>query len=235
MAGETRSPVSRGFDRLAPIYDLLAAVGMGGQIHRSQVALLPRIPRASRALIVGGGTGRFLAEALQRGHIEHAVSIDSSAAMTRATDRRLRRLGLSARAELRHGSLERLGPLERFDLVVTHCFLDLFDEQELPGVVSRLADGLPPGGHWLFSDFAAGGGGASGTARRAIVGSLYSFFRLTCNIKARRLPDFDAVLTREGLDPVAKEAFAAGLLRAELLVKRPALGVGFLKRQVSFL
>lgn len=222
MAGESSPFVSRGFDRLAPFYDLLAAVGMSGQIHRSQVALLPRSPRASRALIVGGGTGRFLAEALQRGCVERAVSIDSSAAMNRATEGRLRRLGLSPRAELRHGGLECLGPLERFDLVVTHCFLDLFDEQELRGVVARLADCLPPGGHWLFSDFALGGGGASGMARRAIVGSLYSFFRLTCRIKARHLPDFDAAFAREGLDPVAREAFAAGLLRAELLVKRPS-------------
>jgi ubiquinone/menaquinone biosynthesis C-methylase UbiE len=207
----------RGFDRLAPFYDLGTDLLLFGQVHRSQLALLPRLPPVKRALLVGGGTGRFLAALLAAHPGLRAVSIDASAAMTRRTAARLAP-EQAARVELRVGSLECLAEGERFDLVVTHCFLDLFDEAGLVPVMARLERALAEGGCWLFSDFADSGPGLP--LRRTVVAMLYAFFRLTCAIPARRLPDFDAAFARHGLREQESVRFLGGLLRATLLHRR---------------
>lgn len=205
---------ARGFDRLAPVYDALAGAAFAGRIHASQVALLPGLPRVTRALVVGGGTGRFLAALLAGGHAERAVSIDVSPAMTRRTAARLERLGLAGRAELRVGGLECLGARERFDLVATHCFLDLFEDAECARVVAALRAALAPGALWLWSDFSAHGRGLPGLGRRTLVAGLYAFFRASCGIAARRLPDAEAAFSASGLERVARAESAGGLLRA---------------------
>ncbi len=207
-----------GFDRLAPVYDVLAGVAFAGRIHASQVELLPRLPRCPRALVVGGGTGRFLVELLESGLVDRVVSLDASAAMNR---RAAARLGsLAGRVQLRTGGIESLGPLERFDLVVTHCFLDLFSEAELEAIVRRLDAALVPGGSWLFGDFSVDGPGWPRSLRRGVVRALYAFFRATCGIAARRLPDFDRAFAVVRLDPVVTTRRAGGLLRSVVYRKR---------------
>lgn len=57
MSGRTSAgSLARGFDRLAPVYDLMADLAFAGRIHASQVALLPGLPPIGRALVIGGGT-----------------------------------------------------------------------------------------------------------------------------------------------------------------------------------
>lgn len=226
--GTTNERISRGFDRLAPIYDPLARLLLAGCIHESQVALLPRLPPRERSLIVGGGSGRFLADHLAVSPGLRAVSIDASPRMTRRTRARLERRGLTDRADLRVGGLECISEDERFDLVATHCFLDLFDDEELGEVVPRLDRSLEPGGFWLFSDFATPGQGVPGLARRAFVGGLYAFFRASCGITARRLPDFRAAFSKIRLTLVAESHHGAGLLTARLWQK-PAIHAVFSK------
>lgn len=206
----------QGFDRLAPVYDALASVAFAGRIHASQVALLPCLPPVERALVVGGGTGRFLAEFLASDGAAHAVAIDASPEMTRRTARRLERLGQSDRVDLRVGGLERLAAHERFDVVATHCFLDLFDEPELAAVMTRLRSALAPGGLWLWSDFSHASRGLPGLAQRAVVAGLYAFFRATCGISARRLPDFEGAFARAGLETLTHQPCAGGLLQAAI-------------------
>jgi len=208
-----------GFDRLAPYYDLMADIAFNGTIRKSQAALLPRLPPIRRALVMGGGTGRFLAALLAHDPHARAVSIDLSPGMSSRTAYCLAAQGSLNRAELRVGSLERVGREERFDLVVTHCFLDLFEDSDLPRVIEGLNGSLETGGHWLFSDFDASGEGLAGLARRSIVAMLYGFFRTTCSIKATHLPDFQGALVGAGLESVADEAFLGGLLRTSLLRK----------------
>lgn len=218
--------VARGFDRLAPIYDPLADLAFAGRIHASQIALLPKLHPARRVLVMGGGNGRFLCELLASGHADHAVSIDASSVMTERTRAALRAIDLVDRADLRVGGLETLGEAEHFDLIVTHCYLDLFEAQELDGVLDRLSEALLPKGQWLFSDFTTTGEGLPRIAKRAVVTTLYTFFRLTCGLKTRSLPDFDAAFVRRGFREVAKASAAAGLLKAAILERQSEPGGG---------
>ncbi len=211
--------IARGFDRLAPFYDLMADLAFAGRIHASQTLLLPHLPPVRRALVMGGGTGRFLDALLTHDPHVTTVSIDLSPGMTRRTALRLTSRGLSDRAELRVGGIETLDPDERFDLVVTHCFLDLFDDADLPLVVGSLNRSLEPAGHWLFSDFAAIGSGLAGAARRSIAAALYAFFRATCSIGPNHLPDFARAFDGAGLQTVVRRGLMGGLLQIALLRK----------------
>jgi hypothetical protein len=58
---------------------------------------------------------------------------------------------------------------------------------------------------------------------------LYAFFRLTCAIPARRLPDFDAAFARHGLREQECVRFLGGLLRAALLHRNPGTQYGLLQ------
>lgn len=218
-SSERAARQARGFDRLAPFYDLLADVASAGRIHASQRALLPFLPARQRVLVLGGGSGRFLMEMVQGGLVSSAVSIDLSPEMTRRTAARLTEAHLTDKVELRVGSLERLNSNEQFDVIVTHCFLDLFGDAELRIVVRTLNGALRPGGLWLFSDFSVDGPGAAPAVRGTIVRGLYAFFRTTCGISARRLPDFTAAFAHAGLETVEERRFAVGLLNVRLLRK----------------
>ena len=214
--GQATPRISRGFDRLAPIYDLCADLAFAGRIHESQVALLPRLPALGRGLVVGGGSGRFLEALLISRRVETAVSIDASSAMTNRTAKRLGTGGLAGRAELRVGGLERLHASERFDLIATHCFLDLFDDDDLRVVMASLDHALAPGGWWLFSDFSTAGSGPGGACRRIVVGVLYRFFNATCGLKTAHLPNFERAFADRRLSAEARSSHAGGLLRATL-------------------
>jgi len=193
-----------------------------GALGRSQNQFLPILPPLDRALIVGGGTGRFLADLMRTGRVKTAVSVDLSPGMNRQAARKIAGLGFTRRVEFRTGTVDALGADERFDLIVTHCFLDLFAPETLRTVVARLDQALKPNGYWIFSDFSTEGSGATGSLRRAAVDFLYRFFRLTCRIEATALPDFEAVLASHALIPSATGRHLGGLLRSTLYRKNLA-------------
>ena len=151
--------------------------------------------------------------------METAVSIDLSSGMTQRAAQRTSELGFANRVEFRTGTLDLIRNDERFDLVVTHCFLDLFGPATLREVVGRLDRSLEPGGLWLFSDFSDEGRGPARAIRRGVTWFLYRFFRATCHIEATTLPDFGAAFAAAGLRKSASSDHMGGLLRAALYQK----------------
>ena len=53
-------------------------------------------------------------------------------------------------------------PAGPYDVVVTHFFLDCFDEKELEEIVRKIAATLSTGGIWLLADFTTSQSAASG-------------------------------------------------------------------------
>ena len=64
---------TNGFDFIAPYYDKLASLVYGNAIKNSQHVFLDRIPKASRILVVGGGSGVFLSALHQEVPDAHVV------------------------------------------------------------------------------------------------------------------------------------------------------------------
>jgi ubiquinone/menaquinone biosynthesis C-methylase UbiE len=203
----------RGFDAIAPVYDALAWPLGPGAIGGVQRDLLDRVPASESALVVGGGTGRIAVDLLLRAPVRRVVFLDPSVAMIARASRRAGRSGLRSRIEFRCDGIERLGPGERFDLVVTPFVLDLFAPGPFASAMDRLADAVAPGGAWLFADFVLD---RAGPARRATVRGLYAFFRAACGIEASALPEFDGAFAARGFVRVAEARRARGLIAARL-------------------
>jgi ubiquinone/menaquinone biosynthesis C-methylase UbiE len=202
-AGDADAVVARGFDRLAPVYDLAARLFPNDGLRRTAEAMLPVVTEQDRVLVLGGGTGRILRTLLAR-RPEGVVWVDTSRAMT---DRARTRCPAGSPVDFRVGGLERLAPDETFDVEVLPFVLDLYEGDRLREVVARLTSHLAPGGSVLLAEFER-------RRARALVAVLYSGFRALCSIEARRLSDWTALFESFGLEETRREDRLGGLLRA---------------------
>jgi SAM-dependent methyltransferase len=165
--------------------------------------------------VVGGGSGRFVHELLASGFAGEVLNIDLSPRMLERTRQRVERRVPQAlsRVECRLGDMSSLRPAERFDLLCTHCFLDLFEGPRLRQVIDRLDACLANDGLWWCSDFAPPAGGpVRRAAQRLSLSALYTFFRMTCSIDASRLPPIEDELRRLGYAAIQRRDFSAGWL-----------------------
>jgi ubiquinone/menaquinone biosynthesis C-methylase UbiE len=138
------------FDRVAPHYRWLETVAFGGQLQEARVAFVREIGSPRRILIVGEGNGRFLAT-LVREHPGASVDcIEASARMIALARQRVNAAQVNfIEADLSEVAL----PAGAYDLVVTHFFLDCFDDHGLPLLIERLARAATPDARWLIADF----------------------------------------------------------------------------------
>ncbi|MCR9142583.1 MAG: class I SAM-dependent methyltransferase [bacterium] len=220
--------VSRGFDRLAPVYDLLAAVGSGNQIARARRSLLNEIPPGKRALVLGDGTGQFLCELMATGRVKQAVCIDASPAMidraSRRWQRQCRRSGADpGSVEFRVGALPLDdGPGGPYDLVCTNFFLDLFTNEEMEPVFRQIDAALAPDGNWYYTDFRYPDRATHPLrylSARVLVRCLYVFFGLVAGLRARALTDVKKTFESNEYQLVARTIVAFGALECAIFKK----------------
>lgn len=201
-AGAANGPAAApaaGFDRVAWCYDALAALVFGRALRRAQQAALAQLPAgAPHVLVLGGGTGWVLTELLGRRPAATVCYLEASAAMLRRSETRLRQHlpGKHAQVQFRQGTEASLRPADGpFDAVVTFFVLDCLPAPALPAAVARLAAVRRPGAPWLVADFAP-----PRTAwQRALLWTMYRFFRLATGLTAHRLPLLRPALAAAGL------------------------------------
>ncbi|HEV2840376.1 MAG TPA: class I SAM-dependent methyltransferase [Chthoniobacterales bacterium] len=206
------------FDRIAPHYRWLEMLCAGPLLQRCRTAFLREIQSPRHVLIVGEGNGRFLVNFL-RAHPDAAITcVESSAAMLRLAQARLAASGLdSRRVEFLHADiLTWTPPCRRFDLLVTHFVLDCFDPDQLAAIVARLAAAAAPEARWLVADFREPASGFAKWRARAIIQSLYFFFRCVARLSATRLIPPDALLARHGFVLRERRTWDWGLLHSDL-------------------
>jgi SAM-dependent methyltransferase len=209
------------FDRLAPAYQALERVTFGGLLHWCRTAHLARLGACRRALVLGDGDGRFLADLLRANPEIEADSLDISAGMLALARRRVAAVpgGLSrvrfVRADARTDSLPGAG----YDLVVTNFFLDCFRPAELAAVVRRGAAGCAPGATWVDGDFRVPPGGWERVAAKALLAAMYTFFCVATRLPARRLTDPAPLLEAEGFALAGEASRLRGFLSARLWVR----------------
>ncbi len=144
-----REATKKAYDRLAPIYDLLA----GSSEHRAREEALTLLsPSPGEAVLeLGCGTGtalRALAGRLAgRGRL---VGLDLSPRMLAQARRKLERAGLAEHLELYQGDAVAV-PLAdgAFDAVFTAFTLELFDTPQIPKVLAEVHRLLRPGGRFV--------------------------------------------------------------------------------------
>jgi SAM-dependent methyltransferase len=210
-------------DPIARVYRWLEYASFGPALQRRRNAFLPQVAGARRVLLLGDGDGRFLGEFLRRNPHATADSVDGSARMLAlAQARATRLLGAAAverRVRFHHADLNAWQPVAgtTYDLIVTHFFLDCFDDDALARLLPVLGATAAPGAQWLVSEFRqpAGHGFAAWRAR-AWIGCLYVAFGWATGLEIRRLPDYRRLLSQQDF-VLEREAIAeGGLLVSEL-------------------
>lgn len=205
------------FDRIAPHYPWMENIFAGGLMQRCRTRFLACAKSRRRALLAGEGPGTFLAELLRVNPEIQVVCIEHSMAMIEQAQRRLAREHLDlARVEFKQMDvLDWTPPREKFDLVVTHFFLDCFRAGQLQKLVSLLAASATPDALWLLADFRVPEHGWRRWRANIILAALYAFFKVSTSLSASRLTPPDPFLHGAGFDLTDRRLASFGLAHAD--------------------
>ena len=194
-------------DRIAPWYRWFEYAGFGRALERRRFAFLDALADARRVLVLGDGDGRFL-ERLARANRGACIDyVDLSGRMLELAR------GRAGMERIRYRQADaRTVPLgaARYDLIVTHFFLDCFSEEDAAHVIARIVAAAQPDARWLISEFRAGGWA------QLWLPMLYAFFRVTTGLRTRRLVDHHPLLACRGFALERLERSRFGMLASEL-------------------
>lgn len=206
------------FDRLAPHYTWMEAVLAGSRLQRARTAWLESLAPCRDILIAGVGHGHFLRRCSERFPQARITSVDASRGMLdRARRRATRSPGTASRLSFVHAELPGWRPpVQGFDAIVTHFFLDCFPPAELADVIAVLARAARPRARWLIADFTIPGRGLARHRARAVHALMYAFFRRVTALRASRVTDPQPSLVANGFALSRRTTASAGLLRSDL-------------------
>jgi SAM-dependent methyltransferase len=208
------------FDLIARPYHWLEYLTLGRALERCRLHYLPALLHQKRALILGDGDGRFLAQLMTQNPHLQADAIDTSAEMLKLLRRRCEVASPTSpsRLQTHHTDALTFSPSQRekYDLVVTHFFLDCLTQPDLEALITRVAPTLTPGALWLLSDFRVPPSGPMRLTAKFIVRSLYLAFRILTGLRTSHLPDHATPLAHAGLTRISYHHQLAGLLTTEL-------------------
>ena len=207
------------FDRLARLYAPIEYLSFGRALARRRSCFLadPRLGEPHSALVLGDGDGRFTAQVVKRLPKLAVTALDSSAAMLRTLEQRVRRALPSANLQS-HCADARLWhpPQAGYDLVATHFFFDCLTSEEVAALVARVAPSLAPRATWLVSEFAVPEHPLWRHLASAIVRCLYIAQGVLTGSSIRRLSDHAPALRGAGFVLLERKTALGGLLRSEL-------------------
>jgi len=206
-------------DALAPHYHSLEYLSFGAQLDRSRVAFLREVATSDRAIIAGGGDGRFLARLLRVNARVEVDFVELSKQMLGIAERRIAAMGQSSykRVHFWAGDLCDFQPrTDGYDLIVTNFFLDCFSEKDIEAVVARLAGWSSPDARWVLSDFRESETSIGRMWTGAVIRGLYAAFRFATGLRVTRLPNYTAVLASAGFALQWEERWVGGLLHSSL-------------------
>ena len=206
------------FNFVAPYYRSLETIVFGNGLQRARTCWIEKITRPKRTLILGEGNGRFLCE-LVRAHPGIDIDcIDASDVMLKIAQARLRRISPESVPHVHFScaDISKWLPQKSYDLLVTHFFLDCFPRKELPAIVRKLANAAQPGAAWLIADFTIPRQTFPRICALFLLQLMYTFFRATAGIAARKLVDPTPYLNDSGFCRTSEKLYGAGLIRSDL-------------------
>ena len=206
------------FDPIARPYRWLEYLSFGPWLARCRKAHLMHLAGAQSALLLGDGDGRFLVRLLAANTTLTADVVDSSHAMLRILDRRIRRSIPQGRRRicLHHADALEWNPSGSYDLIVSHFFLDCFSPHQLEQLFDRVLPHIRPGAQWVISEFAIPRNAFAAYLAGGLIGLLYRAFGLLTGLPVRALPDYEAALDRRGFVRTQDRRYLAGLLCSQV-------------------
>ncbi len=199
-------------DRIARWYQFLEYLAFGRALQRRRVEYLELVGDARSILILGDGDGRFTAEYVTRNPAALVESVDLSKRMLELAAARVAHY----KVRFRLGDARTIELEGKYDLVVTHFFLDCFTEEELGDLMARVSNCCVPDARWLVSEFRLPDNGFRRLAARALIRVMYFFFWAITGLEVTRLPDYSPLLTLNGFRIASRHVATGGLLVSEL-------------------
>lgn len=199
--------VAVGFDRLAPVYDVLARIVIGSGIRTSQLHFLNHLTTKKKLLILGGGTGWILPFILEANPTLQIDYIDMSPKMVELAKGRVK----DSSVRFKVGTEENIPDID-YDCVITNFYLDLFDDTKLQSVVLRIKNSLGPGAYWIATDFVN-----EKTWQKRVLTIMYWFFDLTTGLKTLNLPLWEQGLHRAGGTQLEMKKYSRGFIKSTVL------------------
>jgi ubiquinone/menaquinone biosynthesis C-methylase UbiE len=198
-------------------------LSFGPYLQQCRTLRLAEMASCRRALVYGDGDGRFLAELARRAPRVRVAAVDASSEMLRRTARRL-----PSNTDVRLLKADALTyeaaalPEAPFDLIVSHFFLDCFNEEELTALLAPVNRAAAQGAMWVVSEFAIPQAPVARQAGKLIVGGLYLAFGLLTGLSTRHLPDHGSVMREAGWSLDDRRTLLLGLLVSERWRRLPS-------------
>ena len=192
---------------IARWYRWIEYVAFGNSLQQRRTAFLAQVADAQRVLVLGDGDGRFLEKLVEQDPLARIDYVDVCGRMLELARTRA---GTGRVIYHQADALEIPLPERGYDLIVTHFFLDCFDEAGAARLVERAALAACPNARWLISEF------RPTWWSPPLLAGLYLFFRITTGLKTRRLIDHHPLIARYGFRVVRSESAWFGLLTSEL-------------------
>jgi ubiquinone/menaquinone biosynthesis C-methylase UbiE len=212
------------FDHIAKYYRLFEYTAFGRSLERSRFTFIDQMTDSRRALVIGDGDGRFTAALAVRNRTVQIDSIDRSSDMLRLAHRRLlsEQVVNPDRIRLIHGDIRSVSlPGREYDLIATHFFFDVLNNQDLRLVFQRVLSAASRPCRWAVSEFEIPRHGWRRIHAQAWVKTMYFFFRCVAGLEAARLPEWRAPFRDHGFVCLNSEPARAGLMRSELWQLEP--------------
>jgi SAM-dependent methyltransferase len=204
------------FDRLARAYRWLEWFSFGPMLQRTRVHFLDELSSCRNALVLGDGDGRFTARLLESNPLIQIKAVDASGAMLSAllrhSDLRQDRVAIQ-KSDIRVWQPD---PQARYDLIVTHFFLDCLDTGEIAQLAAAIKPVLAEDAIWIVSEFAIPAKFLPSFIAKILVKLLYLSFNWMTNLRLTHLPDHHAALKKSGWQLSAQNARLGGLLVSQL-------------------
>jgi SAM-dependent methyltransferase len=204
-------------DPIARWYRWLEYAAFGRALERRRREYIHEVANARSVLILGDGDGRFTAEFLDRNREALIDSVDLSSRMQALARKRVGMRASSAmRLHLREDDARTIKLARKYDLIVSHFFLDCFTARDLELLVARISEAAYPQARWLISEFGLPSHGIRRRGAVLLIKVMYWFFRIATGLKTSRLPDYSTIFALHGFRRVRHMPAAGGLLVSEL-------------------
>lgn len=178
------------FNAVAPFYDAVARLVFGNKLKKIQQHYLTELPKEGNVLILGGGTGEIL-EWLPESQNLSVTYVELSAGMLKRAEKRQSN---AAYTKFECKDFLAFDAEMVYDVVIANFFLDCFAEENLEGVILKIAGLLKQNGQLYVSDFQL----SAKPKHRLLSRLMHAFFRLTTGLQSSKLRDIPNAIEQYG-------------------------------------
>ena len=206
-------------DRIARWYEAAEHLSFNRTLECRRFAYVDQLRDSRRALICGGGDGRFLAELLLANPDIEVTYVDLSMEMLRIAQHRVSRLRKNYKNRVQFFCADVLSfdpPLGDYDLFATHFFLDCLTRDDIQILILKTMKWARPRAKWVLSEFQYSQSIFGRIWTGAIIRALYAAFRIATGLRVTHIPSHTALLRSAGFYRQQREIATGGLLISEL-------------------